>query len=108
MDKISLEVNEQDKKIVVTMPAAEILSYETDHKSAEVLDERNNVFNPITIEDKVKFDAATEEAMRNRAIENGVLEKAQTNAQTIITRLLAANEAVGDDYMIEFKVINNG
>lgn len=108
VDEIVIELEELDKKIVVTMPAAEILSYETDHDSVEILNEQDNVFNPLTIEDKIEFDRATEESMRSRAIENGVLEKAQANAQTIIKRLISANEAVGDDYTIEFKVIDNG
>lgn len=108
VDEIVIELDELAKKIVVTMPSAEILSYETDHDSVEILDEQDNMFNPLTIEDKIQFDAATEESMKSRAIENGVLEKAQANAQTIIARLLSANAAVGDDYSIEFKVINNG
>lgn len=105
LDLVSIEVNEDEKKIVVSVPAAEILSYQIDSDSVEVLDEQDNIFNNITVDDKIKFDAATEEAMKERAIENGLLEKAQENAEDILLRLLQANPAIGNIYTIEFVVI---
>lgn len=105
LDLVSIEVNEHEKKIVVSVPAAEILSYQIDSDSVEVLDEQDNIFNNITVDDKIKFDAATEEAMKERAIENGLLEKAQENAEDILLRLLQANPAIGNNYTIEFVVI---
>ena len=57
------------------------------------------------MDDKIKFDAATEEAMKQRAIENGLLEKAQANAEEILLRLLQANPAIGTEYTIEFVTI---
>lgn len=105
LDLVSIEVNEDEKKIVVSVPAAEILSYQIDSESVEVLDEQDNIFNNITVDDKIKFDAATEEAMKERAIENGLLEKAQENAEDILLRLLQANPAIGNIYTIEFVVI---
>lgn len=104
LDLVSIEVNEDEKKIVVSVPAAEILSYEINSDSVEVLDEQDNIFNNITVDDKIKFDAATEEAMKERAIENGLLEKAQENAEDILLRLLQANPAIGNIYTIEFVV----
>ena len=67
-----------------------------------MLDEKDNIFNNITIDDKVKFDAKTENAMKQRAIENGLLEKAQKNAEDILKLLIQADAAVGDNYTIEF------
>ena len=105
VNNITVEVNEEEKKLLVSIPAAKILSYSIDQDSVEVLDEKSNVFNPITIADKVKQDAETEDAMKERAIENGLLEKAQKNAENIISNLLKANPAVGDTYSIEFVTI---
>lgn len=102
LSSVSLQVSEEDKTITVSMPPAAILSYEIDNDSVEVLDEQNNLFNSITIDDKIKFDAATEEAMRERAIENGILDKAQKNAQEILLRLLTSYPAIGEDYTITF------
>lgn len=99
LEKVAFDVKKET--IVVTVPKAEILSYETG--TVEVMDEKNNVFNPITVEDKVDFDAKTEEAMKQRAIENGLLEKAQTGAEDIIKRLITADSEL-DEYTIIFTV----
>jgi hypothetical protein len=104
LDLVTIEVKEDENKIFVSVPAAEILSYEIDSDSVEVLDEKNNIFNNISVDDKVKFDAATEDAMKQRAIENGLLEKAQKNAENILLRLLQADPAIGSNYTIEFVV----
>lgn len=105
LDLVNIEVNQDEKQITVSVPAAEILSYQIDTDSVEVLDEKDNIFNNISVDDKAKFDAATEEAMKQRAIENGLLEKAQSNAEDILLRLLQANPAIGNEYVIEFTTI---
>ena len=102
LENVQISVDESAMKIVVTLPAAQILSYEIDNESIEKLDEKNNVFNPISVDDKVKLDTATEKEMRERAIQNGLLEKAWENAKDIITRLLTANAAIGDAYTVAF------
>lgn len=100
--QIQVELQEEEKILTVSMPRAEILSYDTDENSVEILDEKNNVFNPIGVEDKVKFDKETDEAMKKRAIENGLLEKAEQSAEKIITGLILTNPGVDESYTIEF------
>ena len=102
VDQIKVELNEAEKKILVTIPVAEILSYDVDEDAVEVLDETNNKFNPITVSDKVNFDAKTEQEMKDRAIENGLLEKAQKSAEKIIQNILLSNPAVTEEYSIVF------
>ena len=104
VDKISLDVNENEKEITVMIPKAEILSYETDMESMEILDEKNNHFNPISVEDHINIEVETEKEMKQRAIENGILEKAQVSAEMLIGNLLLANPAIGTEYSIEFVV----
>lgn len=104
VDQIVIDVNNDDGIITVTLPGAQILSYEVDNDSVEILDEKNNIFNNISVNDKVQLDASTEEEMKDRAIRNGLLEKAQKNAEDIIARLLSANSAIGDNYAIVFEV----
>ena len=87
-DQITVEVRDTDKEIVVHIPKAEILSHEIDEDSIETLDEKNGLFNPIKIEDIREFDAISKEAMEQRAIENGILDKAFENAKTIIYELI--------------------
>ena len=104
VDQVVFQVDENEKVITVTLPAAQILSYEVDNETIEILDEKNNVFNPISVEDKVELDAATENEMKDRAIRQGLLEQAIENAESIISGLLTAYEPIGNDYTIVFQV----
>ena len=92
------------KEIIVFMPPAKILSYEVDNDSAEVLNESSNIFNPITVEDKVSFDAKTKDSMKSRAIENGLLEKAQENAKEILKQLILFDSEIEKYYTVKFVV----
>lgn len=100
--KVELEETEGEKKLIVTMPRAEILSYDTDENSFQILDEKNNIFNPIHVEEVQSFHKSTEEEMKQRAIDNGILEKAEASAEKIIEGLLLSNPAVDETYTIEF------
>ena len=88
--------------ITITIPTTQIFSYDIDEDSVELLDEKNNIFNPITIEDKLKFDKSTEKEMKERAIENGILEKAQQNAKSVIYEFLLSNSVIRKNYDIQF------
>ncbi len=104
-DQITVEVKDADKEIVVHIPKAEILSHEIDEDSIETLDEKNGLFNPIKIEDIREFDTISKEAMEQRAIENGLLNKAFENAKAIIYRLLDTEIVEELEYTIVFEVI---
>lgn len=80
LEEVTFEIHEDDLVIVVNMPPAQILSYEIDESSVEIFDEKNNIFNSISVDDKIAFDESTKNAMIARAIENGILDKALINA----------------------------
>lgn len=104
IDLTNLTIAIEGNTITITMPHAEILSYEVDYESVKVLDEKNNIFNPISVKDKNSFDEQTQEAMKARAIQNGLLVKAEENAQTIIRGFLCASVPGIGNYTIEFVV----
>lgn len=101
VDEVEITVDDDEKKVTVFIPRAQIFSYSVTR--AEVLDENNNIWNQITIDDKVKFDTETEREMKERAIESGLLEKAQESAQEIIVKLFNANTMISGQYSIECK-----
>lgn len=70
--------------------------------ASKCLTKKDNIFNKITIDDKVEFDASAEKEMKERAVENGLLEKAQKNAEELIENLLMTNSAICNDYEVEF------
>lgn len=104
VEEITTQINESTKTLLITLPAAAILSHEVDNNSVEVLDEKNNLFNSIKVEDKVSFDGQVAEEMEDRAIRNGLLDQAKENAEAIITRLLSANPDISENYHIEFEI----
>lgn len=105
VDKVTAEVKKERKEIVVHIPKAKILSHEIDNESIETLDEKNGLFNPIKVDDVRTFDAITKDAMEERAIENGLLEKAFENAKEIIYKIIYTDVVEELDYTIAFKVI---
>ncbi|MDE6626485.1 MAG: DUF4230 domain-containing protein [Lachnospiraceae bacterium] len=105
VDEITVEVNDSNKEIVVYIPKAEILSHEIDSESIETLDEKNGLFNSIKVEDIREFDAISKEEMEQRAIENGLLDKAFENAKEIIYKFVDTGLVKELGYTITFKVI---
>lgn len=103
LSKMSIVVEESIIK--VSLPRAEIFSYET--KKTEVMEEKDTIFNPIKITDTVKFNEETAEFMKLRAVGNGLLEKAQTNAEGIIKNIIISSVENIQDYTIEFSVNYN-
>lgn len=105
ISKVTAEVNETEKEIVVHIPKAEILSHVVDDESIETLDEKDGLFNKLKIEDIRAFDANSKDAMERRAIENGLLEKALENAKAIIYKLIDNDIVKELGYNITFEMI---
>lgn len=103
VDDIAVEVDDSDKEIVVRIPEAEILSHEIDSESIETLDEKDGLFNPIKVDDIRNFDIINKEAMEQKAIENGILEKAFENAKNIIYRIIDTDLVEELEYSIMFE-----
>lgn len=103
VDEITVEVRDYNKEIVVHIPEAVILSHEIDEESIETLDEKNGLFNSIKVDDIREFDAISKEAMEQRAIENGLLDKAYENAKAIIYKLIDTGVVEELGYTITFK-----
>lgn len=98
-------VEQQNMEIVVFIPNAEILSHEIISDSIQTLDEKDGLFNPVTVEDVRAFDNISKDNMEERAIENGILDKAFDHAKNIITNLIYTKELKEAGYTIRFEVI---
>ena len=105
IEKIIIEINDAKKEIIVHIPNAEILSHEIDSEGIEILDEKDGLFNEVTVENTVQFEVTSKVAMEERAIENGILDKAFENAKEIIEKLINNDVVREQGYTIGFKVI---
>ena len=103
VNEVTVTVREFSKEIIVHIPQAKILSHEISEESIETLDEKNGFFNSIKIDDVRAFDTVSKEAMEQRAIENGILDKAYENAKAIIHKLVATGIPEELEYTITFQ-----
>lgn len=105
VNKVIAEIDNDSKEIIIHIPKAEILSHEIDENSIETLDQRDGLFNTVKVEDVRKFDAISKEAMQERAVENGILDKALKNAKSIIGKPINHDAVQELGYKIHFEVI---
>lgn len=104
ISQVTAEVDSNNKEVVIHIPKAEILSHEIDSESVETLDQKNGLFNPVSVEDVREFDEKSKEKMEERAIENGILDKAFENAESIIEKLI--DPMIQEfEYTVRFEVI---
>lgn len=92
-EKINLKTDETENKTIITvdMPQAEIRSSELDLNSFKMLDEEKNIFNPITVEEVKNSFNNIKTYEEKKAKEKGLLEKANTNARTLIENFLKSS-----------------
>lgn len=102
LSKAVITVNEDSKVITVSIPAAEIFYHDVDEESFEVLDQKNNIFNPIDVVDKIEFDKKYEKKIYEKITDNRMLEDAYDNAKNMIENMLGA---VAKNYKIDFQQI---
>ncbi len=88
VDLEKLQVSIGDGEVTVTLPESRIISHEIPEDSLEVFDESDNIFNHITIEDYTAFTQDQKSAMEQRAVDSGLLDRANQEARTAVDSLL--------------------
>lgn len=86
--QVTVEKDDTLKRITVRLPHATLLGAELKQDSFRLFDEKNNVFNPIAVQ---ALDAAAQtmkESAETRALEGGLLERADAQAATMVRALL--------------------
>ena len=89
--------------ITLTMPPAHIISHVVKEESVVVFDERNGLFNPISITDYATFMTEQKQVMEDAAVVAGQLTQAGVNAETQIRAFLSCLPDISDEYEIRFK-----
>ena len=84
-----IDIDEDARAITITLPKSEIISHETFEDTLVVLDETNNVFNPISIENYNEFVSAQKDSMEEKAIERGLLTNADAEAKRMVQSFLS-------------------
>lgn len=100
--QITVQVNEGQKTLTITLPAIQILSHEILDDTAETLDESGGLFNPIKVDDVNALYSVSKDAMEQRALQYGLLEQTEENAKAHLSSLLLTLPGVSD-YTISFR-----
>lgn len=99
-DDIRIEKNDTEKIIKIVLPKSKITHIDIDKDSFQAYSEKEQLWNKLTIEDYNDSLKAFETSAKARAVDKGVLDKADENAQKTIMSLVRS--LVDDDeYRIE-------
>lgn len=96
-----IEVKENGNQILVTLPPARILSHEIKEDSVQVFDQTQNIFNQIGVEDYTTFAAGQKKEMEKKALEDGLLQEAQTRTKHQLELFLEGIAGTDKKYKIE-------
>ncbi len=100
--RIAVEKADDSKRVTVTLPKAEILSSELDEDSFQLYDEQNNIFNPFSVKDVNETNRNLKKHAEEKAIEKGLLKRADANAKAMIRSFLMSTYDL-EGYMIQVK-----
>ena len=87
--KTQIDIDEDARAITIALRKSEIVSHETFEDTLVVLDETNNVFNPISIENYNEFVSEQKDGMEKKAIERGLLTNADAEAKRMVQSFLS-------------------
>lgn len=94
------EIDTQGNTITVSLDPAYIISNTPDMERSGVLEENNSVLNPISVGDVDEFQKWCVEQSEEQAIQGGILDDAQIEAEDRLTQLFTA--ALGDNVTVQF------
>lgn len=77
-------IHDKEKVITIEMPEIIQLSHEIDYDSLRYYDEKNNIFNPIKVEDGDKFKQVNMENAENAAINRGIIHEVRDYTTNVI------------------------
>ena len=102
ISKAKIDVDEAGHTVTVLLPNSQIISHETFEDTLVVLDETNNVFNPISIENYTEFVSGQKADMEQKAIDRGVLTNADQEARAVVHTFLSLLPGM-DNYKLVVK-----
>jgi hypothetical protein len=99
--EISVEKDDENQIITITVPPAEIRYIDIDYDSFQMYSEKEGLWNSMSMEDYNDSLSEFEDLAKENAINKGVLEKADENAKKIIENFVTGM-IEDSDYTIEW------
>lgn len=89
LSQTEIEVNEEAHTIQVTLPPSKITDNNIPQESIKVVEVKNGFFNDVTFDNFNDFVSEQKLVMEQKAIDQGILDKADEEAQTLVTSILS-------------------
>ena len=89
LSRAEIQVDEERRTVTVTLPASEILSHEIFEDQVRVFDEKDSLFNKITIDNYNEFVAEQKAVMEQKAVDMGLLTEADQEARGSVNAFLS-------------------
>ncbi|MDO4848734.1 MAG: DUF4230 domain-containing protein [Coriobacteriia bacterium] len=100
LSKASYDTSTDGRTITIALDQPYIISNTPDMDKSGVLEENNNLLNPIHVEDVDAFIRKCVEKSEEEIVEGGIYDEAKQNTEDNIRNMF--NSALGDSYAIEF------
>jgi len=101
--KVEVNVDDETKQITVYMPEVMILSIELNDDSLVVYDQSESIYTPLRIEDVNSSISEMKSEAKEKAIANGLLENAKTNAELLIRNFIFQTYDEESGYTVVFE-----
>lgn len=100
LSKATYGTSEDGRTVTISLQQPYIISNTPDMEKSGVLEENNNVFNPIHVQDVDAFQRKCIEQSEQEIAAGGIYEEAKQNTEDNIRGMF--NSALGDSYTIQF------
>ncbi len=101
-EKIKISKDENSKTITVDLPESEIQTVEIDKDTFKIYSEKESIWNPLKLEDYNLSLAEFEKTAKQKALDSGILERSDEQAQTLVMNFIR-NFPSASDYKIQFE-----
>ena len=99
---ISVKTDEDRKVITVDLPPSEIQSVNIDRDTFKIYSEKESLWNPLKLEDYNISLVDFEESAKAKALENGILERSDAQAQKLVREFIGSFPNASD-YTVVFE-----
>ena len=95
LNKINPAINEETRTITILVPKATILSHDLPQETIRIVDQKESLFNDISLDEYNKFVASEKPKREQDAIDRGLLTEATNEAKMAIEEFLQIIPGMG-------------
>lgn len=101
-EKIEIAKDDAAKTLTITLPKSEIQTVTIDKDTFQLYSEKDSLWNPLKLEDYNMSLTDFEETARQKALDNGILERSDEQAKVLVSNFIS-NFPAAAEYEIIFE-----